>query len=39
MAEIDFSNQRALLIEDMAEARILQKKCLAILVLSILKWR
>jgi CheY-like chemotaxis protein/TolA-binding protein len=28
MAEIDFSNQRALLIEDMAEARILQKKML-----------
>lgn len=29
MAEIDFSNQRALLIEDMAEARILQKKMLS----------
>lgn len=28
MAEFDFSNQRALLIEDMAEARILQKKML-----------
>lgn len=28
MAEIDFSNQKALLIEDMAEARILQKKML-----------
>ena len=28
MAEVDFSNKKALLIEDMAEARILQKKML-----------